>query len=375
MVTLVSPDGAFGGPVRVAESQAAALRERGHAVTMVAGTWGYGSDTPTEPGLALFPARRMLPTRGFSGTASLPLQRWVGRHASTFDVAHIHLARDLVTLPVAWQVRRAGTPYVIQPQGMIDEPDHPLAAPLDTLLTRRILRSAGRVLYLRPVERQSLERVSRGGIRLQLQHNAVAAQDDIPVRPTRPEVLFLSRLHPRKCPMAFVATARALLEEGVDASFVLVGPDEGEGAAVRQAVAEVGDPGRLRWEGAIDRREVLARIGRSSFMVMPAVDEPYATVILEALSLGRAVVLLDDNGLAPEVAELGCGLVVDRSAEQLLGATRRLLTDALLLDRLSTAAVRASREQFSLATVAAQLETLYTEVIAEHSRRAARITR
>jgi glycosyltransferase involved in cell wall biosynthesis len=366
VVTLVSPDGAFGGPVRVAESQAAALRERGHAVTMVAGTWGYGEAAPAEPGSMLFPARRILPTRGFSGTASLPLQLWTMRHASTFDVVHIHLARDLVTLPVAWQVRRAGVPYVIQPQGMIDEPDHPLAAPLDALLTRRILRDAGRVLYLRPVERRSLERVSRGRIRLQLQHNAVPAQEDIPDRPTRPEVLFLSRLHPRKRPMAFVDVARSLLDEGVDASFVLVGPDEGEGPAVRQAVAEVGDPGRLRWEGPVDRRDVLARIGRSSFMVMPAIDEPYATVILEALSLGRAVVLLDDNGLAPEVEASGCGLVVDRSAEQLVGATRRLLADPLLLDRLSTAALRASREHFSLATVAAQLETLYTEVIATH---------
>lgn len=67
VVSLLSPDGAFGGPARVAINQSAALIRKGHDVTLAAGTRGYPIP-PTDIGgvpLRLFPARTLLPGLGF----------------------------------------------------------------------------------------------------------------------------------------------------------------------------------------------------------------------------------------------------------------------------------------------------------------------
>ena len=69
VVTLLSPDGAYGGPARVALNQSAELIRRGHDVTVAAATRGYRVP-PTELNgvpVRLFAARTLLPGTGFAG--------------------------------------------------------------------------------------------------------------------------------------------------------------------------------------------------------------------------------------------------------------------------------------------------------------------
>ncbi len=84
--------------------------------------------------------------------------------------------------------------------------------------------------------------------------------------PGTPEVLFAARMHPRKRPLVFVEMAKALLDAGVDARFTLVGPDEGEGAALRAALK--GDP-RISWEGALASAAIPRTDGRSQRVRAP----------------------------------------------------------------------------------------------------------
>jgi glycosyltransferase involved in cell wall biosynthesis len=370
VVTLVSPDAAFGGPVRVAENQAAALRARGHEVTVAATSRGYGDAPPTVLGgapLRLFPVRRLVPPAGFSGMTSLGLLAWWWSALRAVDVVHVHLARDLVTLPAAELARRRGVPYVVQPHGMVVESDNPLAGPLDGLLTRRVLRGAEAVFHLTPEEQRGLETVGGRSLALERLGNGVPDVADLLPLPARPAVLFCARLQERKRPVLFARTARALLDEGVDASFALVGPDEGQGAAVTAEVAAVGDPERLRWEGPLDPSQTLGRMARASLVVLPSVDEPYPMSVLEAMSAGRAVVVTDSCGLAPAVAEHGCGAVVDASPEALRDAVRRLLADPAELARTGERAARTAREHFSMSAVAERLEAAYRRAVARRA--------
>ena len=84
--------------------------------------------------------------------------------------------------------------------------------------------------------------------------------------PGPPEVLFAARMHPRKRPIAFVEMAKALLDAGVNARFTLVGPDEGEGPALRAALK--GDP-RISWEGALAPAAIPRRMAAASVYVLP----------------------------------------------------------------------------------------------------------
>ena len=362
VTTLVSPDGAFGGPVRVAVNQTAALRRRGHDALLVAGERGHAGRPPTElegVPVKLFPAGHLLPSTGFSGVFSTTLLRWLRTALDTVDVVHVHVGRDLVSLPAAWLARRCGVPYVLQTHGMVIGSRNPLAGPLDALLTRRVLRGASAVLCLNEREQGQVQSLVRQPLRLELLGNGVPVADDVPPLPSRPEVLFCSRLHPRKRPAMFAEMARDLLARGVDATFVLVGPDEGEAAAVSQIVAAVDDSDKLRWEGALDPAKTLDRMRRASLLVLPSVDEPMGMAVVEAMSVGRPVVVTSSCGLAAMVTDTGCGTVVDESYGGLVDGVAAALADPARLRRQGTVALRAARELYGMDAVAGRLEAIY----------------
>lgn len=325
VVTLISPHGEYGGPVRVAVNQARQLSENGHDVRLLAGTSGFKVPPNELEGVpvTLFPAHRVLPGAGFAGLAAPALWRWLRQAVRDDDVVHIHAARDLVTLPAAAVARARGVRYVLQTHGMIDPSGHLLAKPLDALLTRPLLRDAHTVFHLTPVEREGLLAVGGPALNLVELPNGVPPAE--PGTPTGTEVLYLARLAPRKRPVHFVKAAAELGREFPEATFRIVGPDEGEGAAVRTAIEDSGLGERIAWEGALPPDQTLERLRRASIYVLPAIAEPYPMSVLEAMSVGLPVVVTSSCGLSGMVAANGAGIVVDESLGALIDGIRALL--------------------------------------------------
>ncbi|GAP53574.1 glycosyl transferase group 1 [Arthrobacter sp. Hiyo6] len=263
LATLISPSGAYGGPVRVAVNQTRALLEAGHDVILAAGAQGFGRRLPKYYDgvpVSLFHAFSPVPKSGFSGLVAPALQEWLKTAAKSADLAHIHLSRDLVTLPATRIVRRLHLPYVLQTHGMIGPSRHPLAGTVDALWTKRALSGAERVFFLTPEERQGLSSVTPESLKLQELPNGVPqthlsprAETDTPL-----EVLFLARLHSRKRPQMFVSMAKALHSRHPNVRFSVVGPDEGEGAAVSAAIREAGMGDALKWEGPVRPEDTAA---------------------------------------------------------------------------------------------------------------------
>lgn len=361
VVTLISPHGDYGGPVRVALNQAQALTERGHEVTIAGAHRGFDT-VPTEvDGIpaALFPARTLVPGAGFAGLAAPGLSRWLRSALSRFDIVHVHAARDLVTLPAARRAHRAGVPFVLQTHGMIDPSSNPLARPLDALLTRPLLRNAKRVFYLTPEEKQGLVAVGGASLTLQELPNGVPLPDAVRKVTGQTEVLYLARLAPRKRPMMFVETARRLAGDYPDVRFTLVGPDEGEGPRVERAVAEDG-AGRLSWAGPLAPDATSERMTGASVYVLPSVNEPFPMSVLEAMAIGLPVVITESCGLAPLVRRTGCGIVTDESQDALDDAVRTLLADPALARKMGDRGTRAARDELGMPAVAGILEAAYS---------------
>jgi glycosyltransferase involved in cell wall biosynthesis len=362
VVTLLSPDGAFGGPARVALNQSAELLAQGHDVTLAAATRGYRVPPTELDGLpvALFDARTLLPGVGFPGMGSPGLARWFRTHAADFDVVHIHFGRDLVVLPIAVIARRQRIPYVLQTHGMVIPSSHPLAGPLDAVWTRKLLRDANAVLFLTDLEREQLGQVARTQLRSVLVRNGVP---DYPVageRPGPPEVLFVARMQVRKRPMLFVEMARALLDDGIAAKFTLIGPDEGEGFALRAAT---NTDSHISWEGALDPREIPQRMAKASVYVLPSVREPYPMAVLEAMSVGLPVVVSADCGLASLVERTGCGIVADGEASAFANAVKSILSDPDLARAMGQRGWEAARREFGMSAIAERLLTIYRECL------------
>lgn len=341
VVTLISEDGAYGGPARVAANQADALKSRGHEVTVVAG----GSP---------FTAFNVIPFSGFAGLSAPGMLWWLLRRARGFDVVHVHLARDLVTLPAAALCRLLGVRVVVQTHGMIDPSDRLLSRPLDAMLTRPALRSAAAVFHLTGRERSDLMAVAGDSLALTRLTNGVPS---LPQRVDsgRPEVLFLARLHPRKRADLFVDMAEVVVHEHPSVQFTLVGPDEGAGEAISQRTGP-----RIRWEGALAPGLTAQRMRQASVYVLPSMDEPYPMSVLEAMAVGLPVIVTDSCGLAPDIERIGCGVVcATGDLNALTDAVRSMLADETLRLEMGARGRAAAREEFGTAAVAEVLEQHY----------------
>lgn len=360
VVTFTSADGAFGGPTRVALGQAKALVELGHEVTVFAGT-PAGEETDTQLDgfrLRTFPVRKLAPFGGFATLWPRGMRAALKSQAHEFDVAHIHLARDLATLPAALLFGRMGVPYVTQCHGMIDRSDKVLAGVLDRLATRRALAQSRSWLLLTAAEEKDLAAISVPQ-RLTPIRNGVEAREVTSLDGRADTVLFLARLQQRKRPVAFVQMAQLLASRLPQTSFILVGPDEGEGEAVTRAIQQAGLGERIRWVGAMPPSETLSAMADARVYVLPAVDEVFPMSILESFSAGTPVVTTSSLGIAADCERHGAALITDGSPDQLAEATYRAHQNRETADALRGGALAYIRSELDVRAVARDLVSEY----------------
>lgn len=365
VVSVISPDNRYGGPATVALNQCKALASDGHDVVLLAAAIGYSGQLPTSMSgvdVRLFPVHQLVPRVGFAGFSAPAMLPGLRKLFSGADAVHIHLARDLISLPAAYLASRSRVRYVTQTHGMVDPSARLLAKPIDHVLTRPVLRRAEAVFYLTALERTQLQDVAGSELRLRELPNGIDPMASVPVRgSTGPvEVLYMARLHARKRPGAFVDAAQSLASEFRDTTFRMIGPDEGEGPSVVRAIDRDGYGGRLCWDGASTPSAARIALDRADLYVLPSIDEPYPMSVLEAMRSGLPVIVTDSCGLAPMIKAAGAGIVVDGNPASLVPAIRRYIVDgkARLEDGRRASALVASR--FTMAPIVATLIESYS---------------
>lgn len=373
VVTLYTPTNDFGGPTRVAINLSRGLRARG--VDARIATLGDGFDGSLPSAIEgvpafMFRARHVLPRFEVSGITSPALLARARRLVEGADVVHVHLMRDLITLPFALIALSCGRPVVLQTHGMIDPTDNRVARLVDLLGLRRVLREADGLLYLTEMERELIQAVIpdtplRNAHRLV---NGVELRKRRPARGKRhPTVLYLARVQERKRPEDFVRAMPTVLKEHPKARFVLAGPDTGALARPMLDLARklgVGDS--LEYVGALGHTEVLKQLRRSDVYVLPSVVEPFAVSILEAMSVGLPVVVTRTGGLSPDVEEAGAGRLTDSRPDadngELVGQAILELLDPDTNKAASDAAFRLIHDKFSIDAVVERLLDVYAGV-------------
>ncbi|WP_069169306.1 glycosyltransferase [Streptomyces griseus] len=376
IVTLHTPDHAFGGPTRVALNLARVQRADGDDARVMALGDDFGGALPREVEgvpVHLFQARHLLPVFEVSGITSGSLLRTAHRMMRGADLVHVHLMRDLVTLPAALLALATRTPLVVQTHGMVDPTRKRVAQLTDLLGVRTVLRRADAVLHLTETERVDVNAVAApvaltNTVRLV---NGVRPQERKPARePGRPPtVLFLARIQERKRPEDFVAAMPAVLARHPDARFVLAGPDTGSLRRTLALAEELGVTSSLDHVGPLEHEEVLAAARRADVYVLPSIEEPMAVSLLETMSVGTPVVVTRSTGLAPYVAEAGAGRVIDsRVGEDAANAEKVALAVLELLEpeaneKAGKAAWDLVNEQFTIEVVARTLRRTYEDVV------------
>jgi glycosyltransferase involved in cell wall biosynthesis len=124
------------------------------------------------------------------------------------------------------------------------------------------------------------------------------------------------------------------LPELADLTLLIAGPEGWRGTDVATVASEAGlEPGRVRSLGFLADADLAVALSRAAVFVFPSFAEGFGLPVIEAFSLGTAVVHSDD----PAVLEVsaGAGLAVAREdrvgyPQRLAEAIRRVLDDQQL---------------------------------------------
>jgi glycosyltransferase involved in cell wall biosynthesis len=264
-------------------------------------------------------------------------------------MVHIFGLYDLLGPAVAAACRARGVRYVLEPIGMF----LPIVRNLwlkhiyHWLWGRTLLEGASAVIA---TSRQEIEELVSGGVsrtKVVLRRNGVEVPTAWPERGTfrgangipaeSKLILFLGRLSAKKSPELLLQAMASLPAQiaGKQVMLAFAGPDEGGmQARLEEMVTRLGIQARVRFAGAIFGTKKWAAYRDADVFVLPSQNENFGNTAAEAVAAGTPVVVSEQCGIAPLVAE-EAGLSVRHDCAALAQALRRVLCEADLHARLA----------------------------------------
>jgi glycosyltransferase involved in cell wall biosynthesis len=272
------------------------------------------------------------------------LWNWLGENAERFDGMIMNGIWSFPGLALRHAALRAGKPYGIFAHGALD-PWFNRQYPLKHLKKRlywpiqhAILRDASAVFFTSEVERD----LARSSFRTANWNSIVVpygitdpmanwSQSDslleelhraLPALRGRHFLLFLARIHKKKgCDLLVEAFAK-LAPQARDVDLVIAGPDqEGMEASLKNLTEQLGIGNRVHWPGLIGGRVKWGALMACDAFVLPSHQENFGISVVEALSVGRPVLISNQVNIWPEIEAHGVGLVDEDTRE----GTERLL--------------------------------------------------
>jgi len=369
-----------GGPIRAVHGLARSLVARGHQVEVFT-TNLHGSgrlDVPLATPVDLDGVSvRYFPFRSLARLAYAPTMRAALADISRFDAVHLHSVFLWPTLAAARAAERAGKPWLVAPRGM---------------LVPELIAARGRLrktLWLRMFERRTIERAAgfhattdleaRDAERLGLHLPPVfVVPNGVAAEPWSGELAALapavSGLIAGSEPF-ILALGRVSWKKGLDrliealaavhgAHLAIAGNDEERlTPRLERLAAEMGVAERVYVLGPVEGKEKAALLARCALLAMPSTSENFGNSLLEAMAAGRPVLATPGVGLAPLIAEVGCGRVSEGNPESLAAALRKMLADPRALDEMGRRGQIAAEERYGWAGIAARMEAVYEEIV------------
>jgi glycosyltransferase involved in cell wall biosynthesis len=395
-VTPYAPDAwAYGGIPRLVSAQTRELARQGHHVTLCTTDARDATTRLTPP----HPQNRFRPwppsctpdgvdVRVFPNLSNrlayydqsyLPigLGAYLREHARAFDVAHLHACRNLPGAIAASHLRRAGVPYVIQPNGTAPRLERRRIAKriFDALAGDRVMRGAATAIAVSEAERRQFATLDTRPSRVDLVPNPIDLDEfSTPLEPGRfrarvdlpsstPLVLFLGKLTPRKRVDVLLRVVPHLADP--TARVVIAGNDMGDGPRLRALARSLNLDGRVAFTGLLIGRDRLEALADADVVVYASEDEIFGLVPLESLLCGTPVIVSNDS----VISTTGGGLIVPVGDAGALGHA----IDTMLLDRgawrerAGEAADRV-RRLYDATVVARQLSDVYASIVGpEHT--------
>jgi glycosyltransferase involved in cell wall biosynthesis len=342
VVTYISKDSSFGGPAQVAQN----------ILTEIISD--HKSFPPNK--FNLFRSFSLFAKLGFAGIVNIRVFLKFYRIRRNFDIFHIHLARDLITLPLALMCALLKLPYVLQCHGMIDPSNRLSARILDKFATRFVMRKSFIILSLSEEEDKNLIEVE-ANIVIQRFINAAKVG---PKNDRENRIVFVGRLSQDKRPEILVKAGQILLQKGHDLIFDFIGPDAGSLEACTRNIAKSQIGVSFVFHGPLTNPETIAFLSRSRILVLPSPRDRFPLAVVESLSVGTPVVISSGNGIAPLISEYNAGIVSTISGEAVADGIACILKDYIAYE---VKALELFKDIFDLESNTKKLMSIYAHIM------------
>ena len=373
---------AYGGIPRLATTITRALARRGHAVTVcttdVRDSRTRASRTSlNEAGVdvRIFPNASNAVAYHFQFFTPVGLRQFLRKAAGSFDIAHLHACHNLPVVIAAWELTRAGVPYVVSPNGTAPAIERRIKTKRLFAMTigRSLLPRAARVTAVSRAEVVQLRALGVDAASIVRIPNPIDEAEFVqaldPDRYRRqmhvgdaPLVLFLGKLTPRKGVDDLVRAAAVLRDPRI--KVLIAGNDMGMERTLLSLIRRLGLLNRVSLVGLLTGRARLDALAAADVVVYPSRDEIFGLVPLEALLAGTPVVVCNDSGCGEVITETGGGcLTRPGDITGLAGAIERVLADVPAWRARARDGAASARRLFGAQVVCEQLESLYREIV------------
>lgn len=349
-----------GGVTQHVDGTAAALRARGHRVTVI--TSRHPGTNGAEQDVFRLGRNFTILYNGADNniTLGVGLEGVLKRHLDRegYDVVHVHcpLSPSLPMLAIrAARQPVVGTFHSVSESHAAFRIFRPILLPYFERLAHVIAVSeAARADVLRNFSRPIS--VVPNGVDLARFRPGVPPVARLAGGP--PNILFVGRFDPRKGLPELVQACERLVARGIEFRLVLVGDGRLKSFLERRARGAL--RGRIVFEGQVPHERLPQYYATADLFCSPARgSESFGLVLLEAMALGVPVVASDIPGYRTVVTHGSEGLLVPpRDPAALAEALAALLADPARRARMGASGVRTAA-RFGWDRVAADLERIY----------------
>ena len=389
----------FGGPPVKVRALSKALARLGHQITVLTADWGFLRRSSSEPDVINGTQRTSfgwnwkeeglevvyLPTwlRYRTVTWNPAVKAFCRERLADFDVVHIFGMYDLLGPGVAEFCVSRRVPYVLEPIGMFVPivRNFFLKRMYHLLLGNQMLRGCSSIIATSNQEVTELVSAGVPAGKIVLRRNGVDLPEVTPekgkfraahgISPDAKLILFLGRLSSKKSPdLLLQAFAMLCAQTGNEClQLVFAGPDDaGMQDKLRRMAAELEITSRVRFCGALFGDDKWSAYRDADVFVLPSQNENFGNTAAEAIAAGTPVIVTQQCGIAPLLANIA-GLVVAHDTASISCAIQRLIAESKLYSRL-TAGCREVTSRLDWEQPAREMEDLYRQIAPVAERRA-----
>lgn len=333
---------------------------------------------------------QVVPVLGFSRwTPPVPALRefaiapdlscWLGQHARSYQLVHVHALFSYPTSVGMAQLRRQRVPYFLRTIGQLSPWSLRQSAGRKRLFLQLLdsanVQGAAALHFTTEAERQEAVAaipnppksfvLPLGVSDCPNHRNSWQGSDRLNVNCPRPiRFLFLSRIHPKKqLPELFKAFA-LLQQRNPTAHWQLVIAGDGDLAYIQKLkhqTEELGIAQSIQWRGFVAGPAKQALLAQSDWFVLPSASENFGIAAAEALMAGTPTVLSPGVALAEEVAAAGAGLIANPTPADFCACLERCLDPPSA--SMCAAARTLAEKRFGWPSISFQLIQRYEEVL------------